>query len=456
MIVIAILAILSAIVIFALNPTELFKKSRDSRRLADMQIISSAISFMESWNVDGLDLGTSTVIYLSLPDTSSTCSSYSLPTPPSGFSYNCVSNTNLRNADSTGWIPIDFTITEGNKYFAALPIDPTNNINYYYSYNPGGSFEVNAFLESTDNINKYAFNDGGDSMNAIEYGTDLFDMPNTFPHNWIKVPGNSLYGTSDFWVMQYEAKYSIDGHGASDATTDCKADASYDTYDWNKACTYTASNTINVVSNPLGSPIAGVTHTEAKAICVALGGHLITNQEWMTIVRNIDQQPTNWTSGTKGTGYLFNGNSADTARGYNGSDPDKGLNRNIRSSHRLSNSSVIYDLSGNVWEHVLVDINDTLLNTLPNDGGATGWRYVELTNLTTDGDFASMDELKPTDPTWDADQGMGKVYTNSAVQTNRVLLRGGYWNNTSTAGVLAAFLNLGAGSDLHIGFRCAR
>jgi len=31
--------------------------------------------------------------------------------------------------------------------------------------------------------------------------------------------------------MQYEAKYSIDGHGASDATTDCKADASYDTYD---------------------------------------------------------------------------------------------------------------------------------------------------------------------------------------------------------------------------------
>jgi len=48
MIVIAILAILSAIVIFALNPTELFKKSRDSRRLADMQIISSAISFMES------------------------------------------------------------------------------------------------------------------------------------------------------------------------------------------------------------------------------------------------------------------------------------------------------------------------------------------------------------------------------------------------------------------------
>jgi len=48
MIVIAILAILSAIVIFALNPTELFKKSRDSRRLADMNILYKAITFMES------------------------------------------------------------------------------------------------------------------------------------------------------------------------------------------------------------------------------------------------------------------------------------------------------------------------------------------------------------------------------------------------------------------------
>jgi len=29
----------------------------------------------------------------------------------------------------------------------------------------------------------------------------------------------------------------------------------------------------------MGSPIAAVTHNEAKAICTALGAHLITNQE---------------------------------------------------------------------------------------------------------------------------------------------------------------------------------
>jgi len=48
MIVIAILAILSAIVIFTLNPSELFKKNRDSRRIADMQTLYKGITFMES------------------------------------------------------------------------------------------------------------------------------------------------------------------------------------------------------------------------------------------------------------------------------------------------------------------------------------------------------------------------------------------------------------------------
>mgnify|MGYP007016085749 CR=1 FL=1 len=41
----------------------------------------------------------------------------------------------------------------------------------------------------------------------------------------------------------------------------------------------------------------------------------------------------------------------------------------------------------------MIDINDTLFDNLPNDGGASGWRYVELSALTTDGDFTSFDEL---------------------------------------------------------------
>jgi len=177
----------------------------------------------------------------------------------------------------------------------------------------------------------------------------------------------------------------------------------------------------------------------------------------MTIARNADQRPSNWTLGTVGAGYLFNGNSGWTAAGYDGANPEKGISRNSRAILTLSNGSQIYDFSGNVWEHVMVDTNDTLLDTLPNDGGASGWRWVEPSALTSDGDFTSMDELRPTNSSWDADQGMGRVYTNVDVQSDRVLLRGGNWNNTSNTGAYATNLNWNTGnSNNNVGFRCVR
>jgi type II secretory pathway pseudopilin PulG len=48
MIVIAILAILSAIVLFTLNPSRLFDNFRDTRRVNDITTINKAIIFMES------------------------------------------------------------------------------------------------------------------------------------------------------------------------------------------------------------------------------------------------------------------------------------------------------------------------------------------------------------------------------------------------------------------------
>jgi len=48
MIVIAILAILSAIVIFSLNPGRLFDNFRDTRRVSDINTINQAINFIET------------------------------------------------------------------------------------------------------------------------------------------------------------------------------------------------------------------------------------------------------------------------------------------------------------------------------------------------------------------------------------------------------------------------
>ncbi len=45
MIVLAILALLAAIVLFAINPAQLFARARDSQRMSDLRTLSSAINY---------------------------------------------------------------------------------------------------------------------------------------------------------------------------------------------------------------------------------------------------------------------------------------------------------------------------------------------------------------------------------------------------------------------------
>lgn len=168
MIVIAILAILSAIVIFALNPGRLFDNFRDTRRVSDINTINKAINFVETWNTGGISYGSTSTVYISLPDTSSTCSSYSLPTLPTGYTYSCKTAENFRKVDSTGWIPIDFSISNGNYYIPILPIDPTNDTTYFYTYYSGGSYEVTALLK---NPNTNSINDDDSLTGAFTMGS---------------------------------------------------------------------------------------------------------------------------------------------------------------------------------------------------------------------------------------------------------------------------------------------
>ena len=103
MIVIAILAILSAIVIFVLNPGRLFDNMRDIRRVTDITSIHKAINFMETWNTS-MTYGTSTFVYISIPAANSNCSDIAgLPTLPAGYTYACSSQANYKKTDGTGW-----------------------------------------------------------------------------------------------------------------------------------------------------------------------------------------------------------------------------------------------------------------------------------------------------------------------------------------------------------------
>ena len=50
-----------------------------------------------------LILGSATTVYVSLPDnTSTSCTSYALPSLPTGYSYSCKNSTDYRKNDSNG------------------------------------------------------------------------------------------------------------------------------------------------------------------------------------------------------------------------------------------------------------------------------------------------------------------------------------------------------------------
>ena len=143
-------------------------------------------------------MGTSTVVYVSLPDnSSSTCGSWGLPALPTGYTYNCVSSANLRNTNGTGWIPVNFNRISSNSPISQLPIDPTNTTStrLYYTYTPGGSWELNATVEASKNklggSNDLVSKDGGSATSLYEIGTNLSLNP-------IETGDSSLVGYWNF------------------------------------------------------------------------------------------------------------------------------------------------------------------------------------------------------------------------------------------------------------------
>jgi prepilin-type N-terminal cleavage/methylation domain-containing protein len=169
LIVLAIISILSVVLIVTLKPGAIFLRARDTKRIGDlkniekiMDVLSTDQTFYE------LNYASSNVVYISLPDSSPTCSSWlsQLPSLPSGWSYRCSATPT--NIDGTGWIPIPFSnfpILNISQLF----IDPINKPPYYYSFVVGGSYKVTAKPE----INyDFAINDGGIEPLLYEAGTD--------------------------------------------------------------------------------------------------------------------------------------------------------------------------------------------------------------------------------------------------------------------------------------------
>jgi len=180
LIVIGILAVLMVAVVVVLNPAEYLRDSRDSKRLTDLSSLHNALQTLEALSASAPSLGTPLTVYISIADeASSTCGSLGLPALPTGYVYHCVTSANLKNTDGTGWIPVNFQDASGVIQISALPIDPVNSTttSNYYTYIPGGSYELSTIFEST----KYRLSgdkdkvsiDGGDNYSMYEVGSNL-------------------------------------------------------------------------------------------------------------------------------------------------------------------------------------------------------------------------------------------------------------------------------------------
>ncbi|MFA6982247.1 MAG: type II secretion system protein [Patescibacteria group bacterium] len=160
-VVIAIIGVLAGVLLIAINPASLLMKTRDTRRVEDLDNLNKAMSLALAEGEIRL-AGT-------------------LLAEASGDSI-----TGTRLVDGTGWVP--YAPIAGKtglvRFIPALPIDPVNIddsaaggliLGFSFASN-GTDYEFNAVLEHTDNASKMLL-DGGNEDAVYEVGTSLTLLP---------------------------------------------------------------------------------------------------------------------------------------------------------------------------------------------------------------------------------------------------------------------------------------
>jgi len=216
LVVIGVVATLATAVILVLNPAELLAGARDSTRLSDLAALNSALTFFQADQYNQ-SMGTSSTVYVSVPDSSPTCANLGLPALPGGWSYSCSNSTNYQKVDGTGWLSINFNLLSSGSPLSRIPIDPVNTTTTgnYYTYTPGGSWHITAYLEAAKNKmgggSDKASTDTGSYPDLYEVGTNLTLLPVS--------RDSSLVGYWKFDEGTGGTTYDVSGHGKTGTLT---------------------------------------------------------------------------------------------------------------------------------------------------------------------------------------------------------------------------------------------
>jgi hypothetical protein len=256
------------------------------------------------------------------------------------------------------------------------------------------------------------------------------------PTGFVPVPANATLGVDDFCMMVYEAK---DNAGVP-------------------------------ISQEAGASWVNISPQDSQTKCESMteGGFsgtftLISNQEWMTVARNIENVDSNWSNGNVGNGHLARGWSAAVATdGFANTIPAPSTGtacrfnsaantcastgtHALRRTHLLSNGSEIWDFSANIWEFVDWDKDSAGYTSAPTDATAGG--FVEISNLS--GSIVSNDLSSEGGFTSAHFAGKWQGGAGGAAR------RGARWTDGSVAGIFAMDIGLTPSSTTAFAtFRC--
>ena len=303
-----------------------------------------------------------------------------------------------------------------------------------FTYTPAGgtSYSLKADKDTL------AYQVSPDSSPIVASATPA--TPTNCPTGFVLVPGSATYGTSNFCVMKYEAKNA-------------------------------GSNV--PVSTPTGAPWVNISQTDAMTYSPNTAGctscHLISEAEWMTLAQNVMGVNSNWSGGTVGKGFIYQGhvnNNPDSAleADASGANGTAGITltgstagTNTKRTLTLSNGNVIWDMSGNVTEWTAGQVSSAIQ---PGVAGNVYTSWLEYPAVTTAGSL--LVNVTPAGTgisgagSWNSTNGIGQLLSNPADTTLRGFRRGGAWSNPTSAGVLCLHLSIApSNASASIGFRVA-